>query len=251
MTGLSAATLSAAMDATWPPVRRLPCGPFTLRDGRGGGKRVSAATLDAPQDGPRDGPDGFDAVDIDAAEAGMARLGQAPLFRIHAGDEALDLELEARGYALIDPVLAYGAPVGVVAGPGPEHMSAFAIWPWLKICEDIWGAGGLGPERLAVMKRVAGPKTAVLSRRNERAAGACFAAISGQVAMVHALEVLPELRRRGSAVNMMRCAAKWAQDEGAEVLVCLMLRENAEARALFAFLNMEIVGYYHYRLKPM
>lgn len=243
MTTLSAAALSAVMDATWPPARRLPCGPFTLRDGQGGGKRVSAATLD--------GPGGFAPGDIDAAEAGMARLGQAPLFMIRAGDEALDGALAARGYGVVDPVVAMAGPLAEVAGPGAEHMSAFAIWPWLKICEDIWAACGHGPERLAVMRRAAGPKTAVLSRRNERAAGVCFAAVAGRLAMVHALEVLPELRRRGSAVNMLRCAAKWAQDEGAETLVCLTLQRNAAARALFASLKMQTVGYYHYRLKPV
>lgn len=240
MTELSAATLSAAMDATWPAAALVPCGPFTLRDGQGGGKRVSAATLDAQ---------GFGPDDLEAAEAGMARLGQVPLFMIREGEGALDAALAARGYRMVDPVVACGGPVGTVAGQGAEHMSAFAIWPWLKICEDIWAARGLGPERLAVMLRAAGPKTAVLSRRNERAAGVCFAAIAGEVAMVHALEVLPELRRRGSAVNMLRCAAKWAQDEGANTLVALVTEDNAAARALYASVGMKNVGYYHYRLK--
>lgn len=237
---LPAAALFATLDQTWPAAARIACGPFTLRAGQGGGKRVSAATLDAP---------GFSPLDLEKAEAGMARLGQRPLFMIRGGETALDQALAARGYDVVDPVLAMAAPVGVVAGPGPEHMSAFAIWPRLKISDDIWAACGVGPERLAVMDRVAGPKTVVLSRRSERAAGVVFVAQHGKVAMVHALEVLPALRRRGSAVNMLRCAAKWAQENGAETLAALVLRDNAAARALFAFLSMENVGCYHYRLK--
>ena len=41
-------TLAEVMEATWPPAKRQPCGPFLLREGEGGGKRVSAATVEAP-----------------------------------------------------------------------------------------------------------------------------------------------------------------------------------------------------------
>jgi N-acetylglutamate synthase len=34
-----------AMEATWPPAATTRLGPWLLRDGKGGGKRVSAATL--------------------------------------------------------------------------------------------------------------------------------------------------------------------------------------------------------------
>lgn len=240
---LTAGALFASLDRTWPAAARSACGPFTLRDGQGGGKRASAATLD--------GPGGFAPGDISAAEAGMERLGQVPLFMIRPGEEALDEALAARGYRVADPVVVLAGPVATVAGPGPEHMSAFTIWPPLKISDDIWEAAGVGPERRAVMVRVEGPKTVVLSRRSERAAGVAFVALAGRVAMVHALEVLPALRRRGSAVNMLRCAAKWAQENGAEMLVALVRQDNAAARALFTSLMMENVGHYHYRLKSV
>lgn len=237
---LSAHGLYEVLEATWPPAATHACGPFTLREGRGGGKRVSAATLDGA---------GFEIEDLAAAEAGMAALGQGALFLIRANDAALDAALAARGYGIVDPVVACAGRVEDVAGPGPEHMSAFAIWPRLKIAEDIWAASGIGPGRLAVMDRVQGPKTSILSRRNERAAGAAFVALAGDVAMVHALEVLPALRRQGSAVNMVRAAAVWAQDNGAKTLACVVTVANVGARALYASLNMQNVGYYHYRAK--
>ena len=52
--------LAQVMEATWPPARMWQQGPFILRDGAGGGKRVAAASCDG---------DWTDA-DIDAAEAG-------------------------------------------------------------------------------------------------------------------------------------------------------------------------------------
>jgi hypothetical protein len=48
---------------------------------------------------------------------------------------------------------------------------------------------------------------------------------------------------------MMRAAAVWAQDHGAQTLACAVTSANTGARALYASLNMQNVGYYHYRAK--
>ena len=42
--------LFAALEATWPPASSQRLGPFRLRDGAGGGKRVSAAVQDGEFD---------------------------------------------------------------------------------------------------------------------------------------------------------------------------------------------------------
>ena len=60
----------AAMDATWPAAETARLGPWTLRRGLGGGKRVSAASLDGDWTLP----------DIDDAATAMARWGQDALF---------------------------------------------------------------------------------------------------------------------------------------------------------------------------
>ena len=44
---MTPATLQAAMDATWPAAAMHRAGPWMLRNGAGGGKRVSAATAEA------------------------------------------------------------------------------------------------------------------------------------------------------------------------------------------------------------
>ncbi|MDP4033109.1 MAG: GNAT family N-acetyltransferase [Pseudorhodobacter sp.] len=232
------ATLHAALDATWPAASARSLGPWVIRDGQGGGKRVSAATANAAWTDP----------DIAAAEAAMRALHQTPLFMIREGDAVLDAALAARGYTVVDPVVVYAAACASLA-PAPDPMSAFAHWPPLGIARDIWAAAGIGPARLAVMARAEGHKTAILGRTSDRASGVAFVAIHGKTAMLHALEVAPTLRRQGSANNILRAAAMWAQDHGATSLLLVATRANLGAAALYASLRLKVVGQYHYRQK--
>ncbi|MCB2136380.1 MAG: GNAT family N-acetyltransferase [Rhodobacteraceae bacterium] len=228
----------AVTDATWPAAGRRQVGPFLVREGAGGGNRVSAASRIAR----------WGESDIAAVEDTQVLLGQSPLFMIRPGEDDLDAALEVRGYRIFEPVVVRAAEVAVVASP-PPPLSAFAIWPPLEIMCDLWREGGIGPGRLAVMHRAEGPKTAILGRANDRAAGTAFVAIHGKTAMLHALHVDPGQRRQGTAVNIMRMAAIWAQDHGATQLSIVVTRANDAANALYAFLGMQIVGHYHYRSK--
>lgn len=233
------AELLAAIDATWPPARMIRSGPWTLREGHGGGKRVSAATLEAPA---------ASEAEIDAAETGMRALGQAPLFMLRGGDEALDDALAARGYRIVDPVTVCETPVARLTDVPIPRVTAFTIWEPLAIMEEIWAQGGIGPERLAVMDRAA-EKTGILSRWNEKPAGVAFAARHGGIVMVHAVEVLPHQRRQGVAEWMMRAAAFWAAERGATRLAVLCTDANAPARALYDKLGFVPASRYHYRIR--
>jgi GNAT superfamily N-acetyltransferase len=227
------------MDATWPAAAARRAGPWLLRDGAGGGKRVSAATALAP----------VDAAAIDAAEAAMQAAGQVPLFQIRdARDAGLDALLAARGYRVVDPVALYLAAAADLAGPLP-HLSVIPSWPPLAIAREFWAEAGLGPARLAVMDRAPQPKTVLLARHNDRPAGVTFVAIAGRVAMLHALEVPARLRRQGIADKILRAAANWALDNGAIWLALAVTEANAPARALYSSRNMQIVGHYHYRTR--
>lgn len=227
--------LLAALEATWPAAGLSHAGGFLIRDGKGGGKRVSAAT---PQGG---------AQDLDAADAAMRALGQAPLYMLRDGDAALDAELAGRGLVVVDPVSLYVAPVATVAAEIPK-VRVFDVWEPLAICAEIWAEAGIGPARLAVMHRAKGPKTALLSRLGQMPAGTGFVACDGEVAMVHALEVRPEARRNGLARHMMQHAAAWAGRNGATHLALAVTRANGGANALYSSLGMKVAGGYHYRL---
>jgi GNAT superfamily N-acetyltransferase len=181
-------------------------------------------------------------------EAAMETLGQPPLVMLREGDESLDAVLSDAGYEVIDPVVLYAAPVGLLTGPLPP-VSAFAHWPRLAITEELWATGGIGPSRLGVMDRVTGPKTAILARSDDSPAGAAFVAIHEGIAMVHALEVDPGMRRKGAARNMMRATANWAQDLGASHLSLVVTERNQAARPLYASLGLQVVGHYHYRIR--
>ncbi|MFP7569173.1 GNAT family N-acetyltransferase [Marivita sp. S2033] len=233
-------TLYEVTEATWPPADRTPAGPWVLRNGAGGGKRVSAATAQ----------DDWSEDDLPAAESAMRMLDQDPLFMIREGEENLDRALEARGYQLIDPVNLWLCPVDLLTDIAVPRLTAFPIWEPLNIMRDIWHAGGIDEARIAVMERVTGPKTGIFGRMNDKSAGAAFCAMHKDIAMVHAIEIAPDHRRNGLGVWMMRQAAFWARANGAKWLSVLCTQSNDAANGLYASLGMKVVGQYHYRILP-
>ena len=227
------------IEATWPCLRRDSLGPITLRVGGGGGSRVSAATAEAP----------VTAAQIAEAETRMQALGQPCLFQVRDGQDALDKELDRLGYQVMDPVVFWTCPPQQLMDVEIPRVTTFCVWEPLAIQREIWAEGGIGPERLAVMSRAAGPKTSILGRWQDKPAGTAYVAEHAGVAMLHALEVPPHQRRKGVGVWMMRQAAHWAHQVGAQELTVLCTRANTGANALYARLGMAQVGCYHYRIK--
>jgi len=228
--------LFAVIDTTWPATSVQQVGGFVVREGRGGGSRVSSASLETA----------FETADIGAAIAAQRALAQQPKFIIRPGEDALDAALAARGFELFDPVVIYAAPIETLSSEVPP-VSAFAHWPPLAIARQIWAESGIGAARQEVMDRAAGPKAVVLGRTQDRAAGAAFVALHAGVAMLHALVVLPEFRRHGLARAMMAEATRWAKAEGAAQMSLVVTKANVAANALYAGLGMTPVCQYHYR----
>ena len=228
---------ATAMQATWPPLVTESLGPWLIRTGAGGGKRVSAASAAGAWAGP----------DILTAEAAMQALNQEMLFVIWPWDQPLDDALASRGYAKIDPVICYAAPL--TAFDPPKRMTSFPHWPPMQIARDIWAEADIGPDRIAVMHRASGRKTAILGRTADHPSGTAFVALHDQTALIHALEVRPQYRRQGAARQILNAAALWAADQNAQSLGLAVTEANHPARALYASLGMQPVGQYHYRLK--
>jgi N-acetylglutamate synthase len=233
------ARLYDVVEATWPAASSRRLGPWRIREGAGGGKRVSATTAEGA----------WQPGDIATAEAAMAALGQDRLFMIRAGDDALDAELESRGYRVIDPVVFYLADAADIDAGPPPPVSSFEIFPPLAIMREIWAGGGIGAGRLAVMDRVQATKTAILSRNKDRAAGVAFVALDGDIAMVHAIEVNHNMRRQGCGINILRAAGHWSTTHGARFFALIVTNANDAANSLYAKFNMNRVGAYHYRIK--
>lgn len=234
---MTANSVFDALEATWPASSLRRLGPWLLRDGKGGGKRVSAATLAGD----------FDKSTIADAEAAMQSAKEPALFQLRPEDQELDAALAERGYTLLDTVTLYAVNLCDVPQTEPPPMTTFSHWPPLGIAKDLWAEGGIGPQRLAVMDRVQGPKCALLARNADRASGVAFVAVDGPTAMLHALEVTPTQRRKGSARHLLQAAAFWAQCQGARDLALAVTTANSAACSLYASFGMKVVGHYHYR----
>lgn len=226
-----------AVDGTWPAAAKVAAGPWMLREGRGGGKRVSAATVCSDWQ-----PD-----DLSAAETAMRLMGQKPLFMIQNSQEPLDIALAERGYETVDPTNIRLAPVNALTDLALPPVTAFSVWEPLAVMLEIWDEGGIDAPRLRIMDRCTGPKTGLFGRVSDRPAGSGFCAIQNGIALVHALEIREEHRGKGLGAWMMRCAAIWAERQGAHWIGALATEANEPANGLYSALRMETVGRYHYR----
>lgn len=228
MTDLS--RLYDAVEATWPAAHMWQQDGWTMRDGAGGGKRVSAAT---------------------AERVGVAPRGPLPdLVMVREREDRLDATLEAAGHQIIDPVIVYQAPCAPLARLTPPGIRTITATRPLARMRQIWADGGIGEARLAVMERVQGPKTYAMGRVNDRIAACAFAACHEDIVMLHALEVSPAARRSGLGRDVTAALARWGELQGAKIFALLATIDNAPARALYEGLGMVSAGQYHYRTKP-
>ncbi len=233
-------TAWAAIAATWPAASQTRVGPVTLRDGAGGGNRVSAATVDGA----------VDADELDAAIRAMRQGGRTPIFWIRDGEDALDRLLDELGFVARDHTRLMAAPMGELAARELRPLAAIPCEAPLAAMVEIWAAAGIGPARLAIMDRAPGPKTTFLGRFGDHPAGTCFAAISGATLCIHALEVAPAAQRNGVGSQLMIGAARWGASRGATSVTIAVTEENKVAQALYASLGFTVVGGYHYRRGP-
>lgn len=232
--------LAEVCEATWPPASHKALGAWIIRDGKGGGNRVSAATEAWP----------VTDADLPVAEQAMRALDQEPLFQIREGDDKLDALLEAHGYVVRDPVNLWAGSTAALANVTIPRATVYTMWPPLELVRDLWADGGIGAARQAVMERADCEKTALLVRNGDHPAGAAFAGIHDGVAMVHALYVKPAERRQGAGALLIRAAAKWALGHGAETIGLIVTQGNHAANPLYADLGLARVGHYHYRAHP-
>ncbi|MDO5658244.1 MAG: GNAT family N-acetyltransferase [Paracoccus sp. (in: a-proteobacteria)] len=232
--------LDAVFDATWQAAQSRRFGGLVALEAAGAGDRVNGAH--------RVGD--WSEKDIDAACAQLAEWGIAPLFRVDDADAGFIAALEARGFQRSPSALMMGiAPDRLTDRPIPP-VTAFEHWPPLAVQRDMWVEGGFGSPRLAVMDRVEVVKTSLLGRIDDRAAATGFLALHDGIAMLHALVVAPEHRRKGMAGWMLRRAALWAQAQGADQLVLAVGVENHGAIATYDALGFARLADYSVMTLP-
>ncbi len=229
-------------DATWPPEKMHRLGPFTIRRGGDGGQRVSSTSL---------WQEHFTEADIDVAEQAMEGMAQPRLFMIRDNDQALDAALEARGYFIKDPVTLFAGPSASLAAHDPKGLVAIDASEPMAVMAEIWETGGIAASRLDVMRRATGPKACFLGRTDDQPAGVAYVGSDKNIAMMHALEILPDLRRKGLALQMMGAMGAWALRNGADIFSLVVLTQNDAACGLYRKLGMVKIGQYHYRKKEI
>lgn len=231
--------IDAAFEASWPAAEYAQTGPFRIGRGLGGGKRVSSARLIAPD---------WTGADLDQAMRIHRNWDQPAIFRVADTQPLLARALLGRGFRECDPTLLMSAPITALTDLPVPPVTSFALWPPLAIQRELWTEQDIGPERQAVMARVAAPKAALLGRIRDRAAAVAFVAAANGIAVLHALEVLPAMRRHGLAGWTLREAAFWGQAQGAATMLLAVTAENAGAIALYRGLGFtEIAGYRYYQ----
>lgn len=231
------AALAEAFEATWPAAEYADAGGFRVGRGLGAGGRVSSAR--AAGNWTHD--------DIGLAINQHEQWGQSPLFRAWDRDQPLIAALEEHDFRRENPTAIMELETAALTDREIPPVTAFAIWPPLAIQREIWASGNINPARQDVMLRVAAPRTAILGRIEDRAAGAAFIAVHRNVAMVHCVEILPGLRRKGLAGWIMRCAAFWAAKHDAGRIALAVSRANTGAVALYSQLGFqEVAGYSYY-----
>lgn len=231
------ARLLAALEATWPPAAidtdSVP--GWKLRDGAGGGKRVSSAVS-------------LGGRDPEAPAAAMRARGERPLIQVPGSDPDLDALLAEAGWSEIDRTLLMIGPAEPLSTLDADRkIRSIEARCRLVLIEEIWEAGGVDAARRAVMARCPLPKTTVVARSDTSVTGVCFVAADGEVAMLHAMEVRADMRRQGAGRSTLAGAARFALDQGAAWLALAVTEANAAARALYEAAGMETVARYGYR----
>ena len=115
--------------------------------------------------------------------------------------------------------------------------------------KNIWEQGEIERNRVAVMKRAEYAKTRLLMRWNNHTAGTAYIGIHNEIAMVHALEILPSQRLKGVGAIAMRNAAMWALAQNTPYISFICTKENKATNALYTSLRMLLVGGCYYRIK--
>lgn len=236
----SARRLYDVIDRSWPPAEMQRVGPFKVRRGDGGGQRVSAASLFGEE---------FTPDHIVAVEQAMDALSQPRLFMIRDGDQLLDTALAKLGYRIKDPVTLFAVSSAKLSEHDPKGLAVIDAPEPLAIMSEIWENCGIGKGRRDVMRRAQGAKACFLGRIEDHPAGVTYVGCDDDIAMLHALEIMPEMRRKGLGLQMMGATGAWAARNGADTFSLVVLTENDAACALYQKVGMVEVGNYHYRIK--
>lgn len=238
--------VEAAAVKAWPALETADIEGWLWRWSRGGSHRAnSVSTLN------------FRGDDVEAAIARAEDLYKARggklQFQITQVSEpdGLDALLEARGYAVVSPVITMAKPVsgeqidldGIGWGPDPDKR-------WLSI---YMGVIDDARRRVVtqILSAVPEPRAFIIYRQNRITFSTCLGVVEDGMVAIECVATREETRRRGGARRVLAGAECWAQHMGAHTLYLQVAADNAGAIKLYESLGFDTVGRVHYRTKVL
>jgi GNAT superfamily N-acetyltransferase len=227
----------------WPALETAPVAGWLWRFSGGGSQRANSVS-----------PLDFTGADVEAAiaesEDRYRARGAAAMFQICdvASPADLDQRLAGRGYRLQEPCtclakelapsLAMPTGIEVAAQPGPEWLGVYCA--------------GITPSRReaapAILARVPAPAAFLLWRQYGVPVSVALAVASDGVVIAECVATLSAYRRQGASERIMRGLEAWGVAHGARLAALQAVAANQPAQALYAKLDYQRVGGYHYRV---
>lgn len=180
-------------------------------------------------------------ADVDAAitnvEAWYATHNMPPRFKITDGAFApadLTDHLTRRGYEAVNPTLIMTA--SLTSEPG--HFESVAITPTLpplfdQALRDSTPDPDDLEERRSIARRLPQPAAFAVREREGRAVATGASAVTGNLAGIFLTRTIPDARRQGHALHILRALMQWAWENAATHAFLQVDADNAPAIALY------------------
>ncbi len=101
--------------------------------------------------------------------------------------------------------------------------------------------------RQDILQRIGPRRAFALAQIDHQPAGVALGVVERGWIGLFSLVTLPEFRRRGVALALLRALGQWGQRHQAGQLYLQVTADNAPAQALYAPLGFETLYHYHYR----
>lgn len=198
------------------------------------------------------GPD-VDAA-IDHVEAWYAARKLPPRFKLTDDAYAptdLPTHLARRGYAPVMPTyimtrtLAGGAHAhdSVTLTPSPSPLFEQALGESTPDVDDL-------EERRSIARRLPAPAAFAVREDAGRAVAIGASAIAGALAGIFLMRTVPEARRQGHALHVLRALINWAETNGAQHVFLQVEANNESAVALYRREGFAVLSTYRFWRKP-